>query len=90
MILFLRERLASVTVLNANGLENELQWSEGWISYEQSESDFAIQNGKLSITFRPDGLMKAITLKNNDMTLLAHMSFIKYVFRGHVRVDGNS
>lgn len=71
--------MASLRILNGAGIASELEGVKEFIKIQDSTSEFSIENDKLSVTFRPEGLIKAITVKKNDLTVPVHLSFIKFV-----------
>lgn len=73
--------VASLKIFNGDGIAAELEGVREFIKVQDLPSEFSIHNEKLSVTFRPDGLMKAVTLKSTDFTVPVHLNFIKYVIR---------
>ncbi|KAK7571097.1 hypothetical protein V9T40_014701 [Parthenolecanium corni] len=71
------ENLASLNILNDQKM-SQLKDIEKFLKYQPIISDFSVENSQISVTFRPDGLMKAVTLKNRDLTVSVHLSFIGY------------
>lgn len=72
-----RNNLASLTILNGPATLHKLQNVKNFLKEQQIMSDFSLQNNKISVTFRREGLMKAITLKDLDLTVSVHLNFIK-------------
>ncbi|XP_065216623.1 alpha-mannosidase 2-like isoform X1 [Planococcus citri] len=78
--------MASLKIMNSFTISSDLERVREFIKDRPPVSEFSIQNEKLSVAFRPNGLIKAISLKNTDFTVPIHLHFIKYGCRHQSRV----
>lgn len=72
-----RENMVTLGVLNGESIKNELESVHEFMKPFNPISDFFVENSKLSVTFRPNGLMKAVTLKGHDLTIPVHLNFVQ-------------
>lgn len=71
--------MVSLKIMDAFGMSVDLERVKEFVKDQPSSSEFSIQNEKLSVAFRREGLIKAISLKNSDFTVPVHLNFIKLV-----------